>query len=636
MSARSLTIGALTSLGMLMLATDASAARTLEDYRHFRALSIDLAGRMPTRDEVTAFEKDDFDLDRWIVAHLDSPAYVERLTRIYMDQLRLEVAPSFQFTPPATTLRRVTIRGPNGQPVHVFYRANQRRAREATDGEFCLTEKESGLYVPMNNKPPEGMATDVDQKTLDANTVLVHPWWLYRDYRSAAPVLRYGDKWSTVDPGYQPVDTLLKEPDGTPTIEVRVCKEEAQTAGTGTIYASGRNKPVPGDKLGRKRPLPADDAYAKKHKGEAISCRSSAAVSTSIDCGCGVGLEHCMPSDGNGNDVRAFVFPTRLPLGIDAPLSSTAQSESAWHKLWWSQEAVHFMGRVFGEDHDFREMITARWTYVNGPLAQFYRSTAPATCCGKAKSFGLVEETEPLFDPAAVPTKLAPHDVGDWEKVEDRGPRAAGLLTMPVFLTKFASRRARGAALYNTFLCKSFVAGNMMLEPSTEPNLMKRKGCMSCHGTLEPLAAYFSRIVETDWTYLPKTQFPLENPVCKPNPQGKVPGFCKDYYDPAFTTDTAATLFGAYANPSHAEEGPVGAGAAISSNAEFAPCAVERVTSGFLGRPIGPEDEALTKSLLEIFSKSGYRMKPLVRALVQSEAYQHATTFGGAKTGGAQ
>ena len=48
-------------------AIDASAApapapapkgpRTLDDYRHFRALAIDLVGRMPTRDEVNEFEK---------------------------------------------------------------------------------------------------------------------------------------------------------------------------------------------------------------------------------------------------------------------------------------------------------------------------------------------------------------------------------------------------------------------------------------------------------------------------------------------------------------------------------------------------------------------------------------------------
>src|SRR4051812_18148255 len=70
---------------------------TLDDYRYFRALSIDLAGRMPTRQEVAAFEQSDFDLDAWIDGHLDGDAYAERLTRIYMDVLRLEVNPAVSF-----------------------------------------------------------------------------------------------------------------------------------------------------------------------------------------------------------------------------------------------------------------------------------------------------------------------------------------------------------------------------------------------------------------------------------------------------------------------------------------------------------------------------------------------------------
>ena len=621
------------------IAYSAPTPRTLDDYRHYRAMSIDLLGRMPTRAELTAFESPSFNLDAWVVKNLDGPGYAERMTRIYMDQLRLEISPAFQFTPPATTLRRVQLLAQGKKPIYVYYRQNQRRAREATDGELCMTAAETGVEVTMNNKPPTGAPIEIDPKVLEANTVLVKPWWLYRDYRTASPVLRYGDAWKSPDPGYQPVDTLLKEPDGAPTEWVRVCREEALSAESGTVYASGRDKAIPGDKYGRKRPLPADDPYAKKHKGEAISCRSAAAVSMSIDCGCGVGLEHCMPGDGSGNDVRAFVFPTRMPLGLDAPLAASAQPESSWHKLWWSQEAVHTMGKLFAEDHDFRELLTGKWTYVNGPLAQFYKSTAPATCCGGAKAFGMLEETEPLFDPSAVPSSLAPHDVATWEKVDDRGAHAAGILTMPAFLTKFASRRARAAALYSTFLCKSFVAGNVMLTPSTEPNLMKRDGCSTCHATLEPLAAYFSRVVETDWTYLPASALPVDNSRCKKNPQGLLPGFCNAYYDPDFSDAANGVLRGAYASSEHVESGPVGAAAAITSAPEFASCAVERVTSSFLGRPLTADDEALEKQLLGVLTANGFRLRPVVRALVESPAYQHAnnlssTVWRGDATGG--
>src|SRR5580765_7510341 len=144
---RSLVSVLASALGAATLVTSlagiAHAAPSLDDYRHFRALSIDLQGRMPTRAEVLAFEAPGFDLDAWIDAHLDAAAYGERLTRVYMDLLRLEANPAVQFAPDATTLYRHPVLGPDGKPVYVYWRARQRRAREATDGEFCLTKEET-------------------------------------------------------------------------------------------------------------------------------------------------------------------------------------------------------------------------------------------------------------------------------------------------------------------------------------------------------------------------------------------------------------------------------------------------------------------------------------------------------------
>jgi hypothetical protein len=57
---------------------------------------------------------------------------------------------------------------------------------------------------------------------------------------------------------------------------------------------------------------------------------------------------------------------------------------------------------------------------------------------------------------------------------------------------------------------------------------------------------------------------------------------------------------------------------------EFATCAVERVTSAFLGRPLTSDDAALVGSLKDTFVKEGFRMRPLVRALVRTSAYRAA------------
>src|SRR3954462_1389667 len=99
----------LTAAAVSSAAPSAEAKRSLTDYRWFRALSIDLQGRIPSKDEVASFEKDGFDADGWIDAHLAGPSYAERIRRIYMDLLRLEVGKSFQFVPRSTVLRRLQI-----------------------------------------------------------------------------------------------------------------------------------------------------------------------------------------------------------------------------------------------------------------------------------------------------------------------------------------------------------------------------------------------------------------------------------------------------------------------------------------------------------------------------------------------
>ena len=613
---------ALSALGAGAASPPAHGARTLDDYRHFRITAIDLAGRMPTRDEVAAFERPDFDEDKWIDAQLEGPAYVERMTRIYMDVLRLE--PNLNFSSGPAQLFRQDIQGPDGKPVLVFYRGGQRREREATDGEFCLTPDETGLVVRPNAQPV-GTAKKVSKKVLEKYTTLVKPWWLYRDYRSSSASLRLGQGWTDADPGYRLADGLMNDPDGKPTVAVRVCREEAQPGETGHIYASGRVKaPAPTAKLpgGRLKPAPLDRPYATKNKGEPLACDSKAALDYATDCGCGVGLERCVPND-SPNQGSAFFFPNHVPLGPGLPLDSVKQQAQRWFPYWWSREAVRFLDDIFASDRDFRQILTGHQTFVNGPLAQFYKTIQRGNCCSAEANFGMTEETEPLFDPKNVPMDLEPQDVGKWELVADRGPHAAGVLTLPMFLEKYASARARGAAVYNAFLCKSFLAdNNTQLTPSTEPNLMIRPGCSTCHATLEPLAAYFARVEPGSFVFLPQANFPTHTTACRKDKNGKMNGPCNALYDIAFADDKGATLRSAYGSPAHADATPAGAAQDITRSPDFAACAVQRITSSFLGRPTTADDEPLLRALDDAFVKSDYRMRTLVRALVHSAAYR--------------
>ena len=640
-------------LATVTAATDAAAGRTLDDYRHFRALSIDLQGRMPTLDEVTAFEKPDFDLDRWIDAHLSGTAYADRLVRVYLDLLRLDVGPAVQFANDGSTLYRRVVTLPDGREVFVYFRKGQRRLREETDGDFCLGgadvsrepiadpkhKAHAAHHAPPHasasasakpGAPPPPMGPNVPmkifttEKALDEGTVAVKPWWLYRDYASATPSQRYREGWKDADPAYQPVDPLLVDPDKKPTIEIRVCKEEAQDSETGHVHATARKA-----KAGTPPPFPRttnpplDAAYATAHRGESVTCTNRLAHQSSPECGCGRGLERCVPTvnDDRLQIGNAFVQPLHAMPGQDGPIDSVPQQTGKWFPRWWSEEAVVFLRHLFADDRDFRDVLLAKDTWVNGPLTQFYRSVAPASCCGAEASFGMTQELEPLLQPTSLPTGLLPHDVARWEHVKDRGPHASGILTMPIFLEKFASRRARGAAVYTAFLCKSFVAEAVELAPSSEPNLTVRPGCATCHATLEPLAAYFSRVEETSWTFLPQQYFPTQNLACKKNAQGKLPGFCNTFYDADFGDEKGAMLRGAYASPAHANAEPAGAGRELASSPDFARCAVSRVTASFLGRSLTSDDDALIAKLTEAFVAKGMHPRALVGALVRAPAY---------------
>ncbi len=391
-------------------------------------------------------------------------------------------------------------------------------------------------------------------------------------------------------------------------------------------HAPAQGPPVPKDRL---RFPPGDDGYAKQHPGEVVSCRGVVGATMTVDCGCGVGLEHCVPGDGFGNEPRAFTLPTHFPLGADAPFDTQPQGHVRVDTSSGGRsEARHFMNRLFGEDRDFREVLTGRWSFVNGPLAEFYRSGARSSCCGRERAFKMAEESDPLFAAGSVPKGLLPMDATHWSLVPDRGPRAAGLhsLAMPVFLAKYASRRARGAAVYQAFLCKSFVADHVDLE-ALHP------GPADGHARAAPPAMQPSsrspRLLAGGGDELGLPSCPSSSrwgaEVCKKkNAQGKMPGFCDFFYDAAFSDQKAGKLRGAYASPDHSERGPAALAADVTARPEFASCAVERVTSSFLGRQLRDDDQKLVDSLRADFVSHGYRMRSLVGALVRSRAYLSA------------
>ena len=694
-----LLLAAFVCFALVLPAGAAPRAPTLDEYRHFRALNIDLRGRLPNRAELREFESASFDLDGWLDQRLGEAGYADRLTRVYLDALRLQIGSSFQFVPQLNTLRRIPVTGPDGNTLYLYFRAGQRRVRPETDGAFCLTLEETGQQYPPNTLPtvPDGgTQVAVSQAVLDQHTTLVSPWWLYADSDQAspsdhvpfsypAPLADGGASspadfaaWLSAHPGFagfRPAAGLLSDQaDGGPPAltQIRICKEEAQAGATGTVLATGRcttANPQPWCTKGSAPPFgrlslpPNDSAYAAAALAASkaatpqplpqVDCTSKIGFANSAECGCGPGLLRCLPGPGPGFETASLVFPGVDPLGSDTPIAEpSTQQASSWQRQWWGEEASRFINDVFANDRPFTELLTARRTFVNGPLAQFYRSAVGSTCCDAPAVAAGMLSPEPLFDPANLPSDLPPQAASDWRPIPDRGPHASGLLTMPVFLTKYGSRRARAHVLYQAFLCRDFVAPNLSLKPSNNPNLMQRDGCLACHVKLEPMAAYFARIPESDWVWLPKEKFPVRYSGCKLDPVsgmpvnkapdagpyfGKLSFNCtQSYYDPAFGDAAAGTLRGAYpdlaaaATPGagvHADLGPGGLAQELFANPEFDTCVAQTVAESFLGRRLTRDDDLLLASLTQAFEAGGRKTKALVKAVVKSDPYLHGNNL---------
>ncbi|HND09130.1 MAG TPA: DUF1585 domain-containing protein [Pseudomonadota bacterium] len=605
------------TLGLALWGGHSQAAqpqKTLLDYKYFRSLCIDLLGRMPTEQDLAAFEKADFSLDAWLDAHLQGDTYADRLTRVYSDLLRPQTV-SFQVGTSRNTLARILVKDDAGKDVWVYFRPGQRRARHAqvpkasdpnfpkwnnlVRGGFCLLEDETGLKYPdiSGAQPPAGTAKPIDKAVLDQYTVVVKPWWLYADYKSTNPSDRYNSAtWATRFPGYAITNDLIKESDlKTDTTEVRVCKEEAGIA---------------------------QSAAMDTQPTMMLDCRTGYGVANSQGCGCGPGLEMCMPAATfiASQPRPTFISSRNTLLGVDDPTDAQQFEYRTWQSLWVAQEPQVFLYNLFLGDRDFREVVSAKYTYVNGPLAQFYKLSSRSNW--NDRDLGPTS----LPSPDAMPQNFPPHNLLEWRKV-DAGPSAAGILTMPLFLFKYGTRRARAHAVYNMFLCRDFVApAGLQLPPSKEPNLMKREGCAACHQTLEPLSSYFARWVENDWSFLDPKQYPVQNPACK-QVSGNIPANCTGRYDNVFSTPTAGMLRGAYGSPDNADAMAQGLGDYLVGRADFAPCVAQNMAESFLGRSLGAEDSQLRDALTQTLVDGKYRVKPLVKALLTSQQYRAANNL---------
>jgi hypothetical protein len=324
-------------------------------------------------------------------------------------------------------------------------------------------------------------------------------------------------------------------------------------------------------------------------------------------CGCGPNLRWC----------DTFTLGHVQEEGVTAPVHRGI-----------AEDVRRRVGRVMERDLSYMELFTSRVAYVNGPLSHFYRyqTQLPAH----------IRFNELPIDPDLMPD-LAFTDEDTWVEVE-LGEEQAGILTSPLYLMKFQTRRARTNRFYNAFLCQPFQAPDTGIPnvstTSQTLNLRQRPGCDSCHALLEPAGAHWARWGEYGAGWLDPERFPDHDPACFACAEDgtSCPESCAQYYviDP-LTSEEDPYVGGLssleFLEDRHADnplEGPSQLAWEGVVDGRLPRCVARRTVEWLLGRSPDAWEDAWVDELADGFVASDLRYRQLVKAIVLSDNYRRA------------
>ena len=284
---------------------------------------------------------------------------------------------------------------------------------------------------------------------------------------------------------------------------------------------------------------------------------------------------------------------------------------------------------VLEGDEPYTELFTSRRSFVNGAIVHYLRHQA--RWYNSVPLLPLPYELDQLPD-------LAYTDLDRWVELELPAMHA-GVLTSPAYLLRFQTNRSRASHFYDAFLCAPFTppAGTLPVSSEAEQrelDLQLRAGCRYCHAILEPAGAHWGRWAMQSGGYLNPTQFPPFLQECADCARGEET--CSDtcrlnYVTRALSAQEEPYLGGMrvyeFLRPehvSHVEDGPSALIRGGLADGRFTTCTVRRTTEWMIGRPITNDDVAYTEQFEAAFVASGFRLKPLVSAIVQSDLYGRA------------
>lgn len=224
---------------------------------------------------------------------------------------------------------------------------------------------------------------------------------------------------------------------------------------------------------------------------------------------------------------------------------------------------------------------------------------------------------------------LEPVDADDdatWRKARYTDDRPAGGVLMTNGLWwKYDStlnnyNRGRAAALSKLLLCHDFLERPVEFsgvdEFTTEALMAATRtnpSCMSCHSSLDPLAATLFGF----WWFDDKDALEMRQYHPEREPLGQT------------YLDLAPTWFGTPMNST------ASMGAFAAADPRFVRCAVERVAKGLWRREIESADHDALNALEDAFYAGDLRLSALIRAAIATDEYQAGALVEGAEDEGA-
>ena len=249
------------------------------------------------------------------------------------------------------------------------------------------------------------------------------------------------------------------------------------------------------------------------------------------------------------------------------------------------QEPLRILSRIADEDLPYTDLVTADWTMTNDLLAEAWPIEAVE---GEGWRVGTYTDGRP----------------------------AAGILSTNGMWWRYMSNttngnRARANAVSKIVLCTDYLAKpitferdvNLLDGDAVNDALVNNPGCAACHHSLDPLAAYL-------WGFYYTNMYSaIDTAAYHPE---------REHMWADYTDDVAP---GYYGEPGYTL---TDLGQSLAADPLMVECAAEQAMQVLLQRETSLEDQADLNAHRAAFLESELRMRPLLRSVVDSDAYRAA------------